>query len=747
MRRIISLNCGWSFSRDKIKKNQMPNFLNKWEKVNLPHTWNNLDGQDGGMDYYRGACWYKKTFTVNLKKNEEAYLEFKGANSNCTVFINGKKVYYHEGGFSTFRMNITPYLKMGKAKCLVRVDNSDTDHEYPQIADFTFFGGIYRDVNLICVPKGHFSLNRFGTSGVFVTPKLNDDGTADVKVKAYVSNPGRGKVVYRIDDMVCEVPAERAEYTFHIENPHLWNGIKDPFLYKLTAEYISENGETDVVTEKFGIRSFSVDSEKGFFLNGKRYPLHGVSRHQDRENIGWAIGEKEHREDMELISQVGANSVRLAHYQHAQEFYNLCDEYGMVVWAEIPFISAQIPGEEAKENTISQMTELILQNYNHPSVVCWGIANEITIGGKADKALLDNLRALNALCHKIDATRFTTIAQLSAVEMESPCNRITDVLSYNHYFGWYVGDVSQNGEWIDEFHKKYPRIPLGISEYGAEGILKYHTDTPKVQDYTEEYQAYYHEEMLKTFEKRPFLWSTYVWNMFDFASDMRDEGGVKGRNNKGLVTYDRKTKKDSFYLYKAFWSDEKFVHICSKRFAERAAEKISVKVYSNEPEVSLFVNDKLFGKIATHNIFVFEDVILKKGKNVITAKSGALEDSCEFIYTDTPNEEYVFKNDKAGTNVKNWFEDIDTSGDFEYPEGYYSIRDTVGDIMKSPEGKKLVDEIIEKAQKELNFKVTKSMLLMAKGFTVEKVISLAGSRIPESTALQANKILNKVKKK
>lgn len=282
-----------------------------------------------------------------------------------------------------------------------------------------------------------------------------------------------------------------------------------------------------------------------------------------------------------------------------------------------------------------------------------------------------------------------SLKQLSTVDMESPCNTITDVLSYNHYFGWYVGDVSQNGEWIDEFHKKYPQISLGISEYGAEGILKYHTDTPKVHDYTEEYQAYYHEEMLKTFETRPFLWSTYVWNMFDFASDMRDEGGVKGRNNKGLVTYDRKTKKDSFYLYKAFWSDEKFVHICSKRFVERVTEKIRVKIYSNESEVSLFVNGELFGKTAAHNIFVFENVTLKKGKNVITAKSGALEDSCEFIYTDTPNEEYVFKNDKAGTSVKNWFEDIYTTGDFEYPEGYYSIRDTIGDIMKSPEGKSL----------------------------------------------------------
>lgn len=747
MRRTENINYGWQFSRDRIKEKKKPNLFTKWENVDLPHTWNNMDGQDGGMDYYRGACWYKKKISVKAHSNEKVLLEFNGVNSNCTVFVNGKNVFYHEGGFSRFRVDITKYLKTGKAVLLIRADNSESDHEYPQTADFTFFGGIYRDVNLLYVPSRHFSVEKHASDGIFVTSKINDDSSADVTVKAYVDNPENCKVVYKIGEMKAEVPAENAEYTFHLDSPHLWNGIQDPFLYELSAELIDENGIIDSVKQKFGIRSFYVDSEKGFFLNGQPYPLHGVSRHQDRENMGWAIGVKEHKEDMELIAELGANSIRLAHYQHAQEFYDLCDEYGMVVWAEIPFITSQLSGEKAKQNTLSQMRELVLQNYNHASIVCWGIANEITIGGRADKALIDNLNELNDLCHKLDSTRFTTIAQLSAVEMESECNRISDVLSYNHYFGWYVGDVSQNGEWIDEFHKKYPDIPLGISEYGAEGILKYHSDNPKVQDYTEEYQAYYHEEMLKTFEERPFLWSTYVWNMFDFASDMRDEGGVKGRNNKGLITYDRKTKKDSFYLYKAYWSKEPFVHICSKRFIDRTDERINVRVYSNQPQVELYVNGELQKSLNSEKVFVFEGIELKKGLNKIKAVCDSYHDNAEFNLTDIPNEEYVYKNENVGKNVKNWFEGVDTEGELEFPDGYYSIRDTIGDIMKSEEGKKLVYEIVDKVEKELNFKVSRSMLMMAKSFTVEKVIALAGSRVPASIAIQANKILNKVKKK
>ena len=309
-----------------------------------------------------------------------------------------------------------------------------------------------------------------------------------------------------------------------------------------------------------------MDPENGFFLNGKSYPLHGVARHQDRLDMGWAISEAEHAEDVALIKEVGANTIRLAHYQHAQPFYDLCDKNGLVLWAEIPLISVFREGEDAKANTLSQMTELISQNYNHPSIFFWGISNEITIAGESE-ALYQNLCELNALAKKLDPSRLTTMAQVSMVPMDSEHVYITDVQSYNHYFGWYVGDVSENGPWLDEFHRKNPDRPVGVSEYGAEAILTWHTAKPESHDYTEEYQAYYHHEMLKTFATRPYLWSTHVWNMFDFAADARDEGGCKGRNNKGLVTYDRRIKKDAFFIYKAYWTTEPMVHVCGSRLS------------------------------------------------------------------------------------------------------------------------------------------------------------------------------------
>ncbi len=503
----------------------------------------------------------------------------------------------------------------------------------------------------------------------------------------------------------------------------------------------------DSVAVKFAIRSFHIDADKGFFLNGKSYPLHGVSRHQDRENMGWAITEKEHDEDMKLIAEVGANTIRLAHYQHSEYFYDLCDKYGMIVWAEIPFISAFMNTQEAKDNTLSQMKELVVQNYNHPSIICWGIANEITIGGE-DPALIENLEALNDLCHSLDKTRPTTMAQLTMVEMENPLNRITDILSYNHYFGWYMGNVNDNGPWLDKFHALNPDICLGVSEYGCEGILKYHNDNPQMQDYSEEYQAFYHEKMLETFESRPYLWSTHVWNMFDFASDMRDEGGVKGRNNKGLVTFDRKTKKDSFYVYKAYWSDEKFVHLCGRRYANRPSDKTDIKIYSNCESITLYVNGKEIGKHNGNKIFIFKDVALADGENKIKAASGVLFDEMVINRVNEPDESYVLKANEAGNSGSNWFDTLELeSEELQFPEGYFSIKDKIGEIMKVPEGEAFINGMIEKITAEMGMNISKGMMNMAKGFTVEKVFDMAGSRVPAKAKPWVNSKLNKIKKK
>ncbi len=745
MRKVLNINDSWLFHKGPMKKDKVPKKAKRnFEAVNVPHTWNNLDGQDGGDGYYRDKCWYCRELRVNLEKNQEAYLEFEGVNSISEVYLNGKKAARHEGGFSTFRVNITPYIKRGKVKVSVMADNSEKHRDiYPGTADFTFFGGIYRNVKLIVVDKVRFDLDYFGTPGVAVTPKLNSDGSADVEFKAWVTQGD--KVEFTVDEntVASDVSEKRATAIMHFDKPHLWNGVKDPYLYQVKAALFKDGNATDEVTSKFGIRSFSVDPEKGFILNGEEYPLRGVSRHQDRENMGWAITEKEHKEDMELIKEVGANTIRLAHYQHSQCFYDLCDEYGMVVWAEIPFISVFVPTAEARANTLSQMKELVLQNYNHPSIVCWGIANEISIGGESDE-LIENLNALNDLCHQLDKTRLTTMANLTMVEMDSPLNRIPDILSYNHYFGWYMGDVSENGPWLDEFHQMNSDICIGVSEYGCEGVLKYHNDNPQKQDYSEEYQAYYHEEMLKTFDTRPYIWSTHVWNMFDFGSDMRDEGGVKGRNNKGLVTYDRKIKKDSFYLYKAWWSDEEFVHLCSSRYVDRATDTVTIKAYSNQRAVTLFVNDEEFATLTGEKIFVFENVHLQKGENTIVARSGGSSDRMVLNRTDEPNEAYVLQ--VQGNEGKNWFEDIQTSGDLTFNEGYFSIKDKIGDIMKTPEGDKFISDMIEKVTEQMNMNVSKGMLNMAKGFTVEKIFGMAGGNLPDSVKVWVNDQLQQIKK-
>ncbi|MBQ8165873.1 MAG: glycoside hydrolase family 2 protein, partial [Lachnospiraceae bacterium] len=597
MRKIYKLQDDWIFLKDiesiaDIQKVQ-------GEAVRLPHTWNAIDGQDGGNDYFRGTCGYVRSLNgEELPIGEKYYLEITGANSSAQVFINGQKLAEHDGGYSTWRVDITEALKE-ENQLVILVDNASNERVYPQTADFTFYGGLYREVNIIAVPKTHFSLSYFGGPGIKVTPVI-EGADARVELETFVEGmQADDTVLYTILDAEGMAVAQECiqisnvaginAYTakLFIKEVHLWNGRKDPYLY--TARVCLKRGEEklDEVCLRFGCRSFAIDPEKGFFLNGRSYPLRGVSRHQDRLGIGNALLPEHHREDMELIAEVGANTIRLAHYQHDQYFYYLCDEYGMVVWDEIPYKSNHLP--TADDNTISQMKELVVQNYHHPSIVVWGLSNEITMGGAKDADLLRNHRELNELVHDMDKTRLTTMACLSMCGIDETYVHIPDVVAYNHYFGWYGGDTSMNGPWFDKFHAKYPNKPIGISEYGCEG-LNWHSSNPQQGDYTEEYQAYYHEELIKQLFTRPYIWATYVWNMFDFGADARSEGGENGQNHKGLVTMDRKYKKDAFYAYKAWLSDEPFVHLCGKRYVDRVEEVTKVTVYSNQPQVELFVN-------------------------------------------------------------------------------------------------------------------------------------------------------------
>lgn len=754
MRKVVNINRAWKFSKEPCKNGKPPKrFPKKWQSVDLPHTWNNLDGQDGNNDFYRGICVYCKEVEsgsiidtlANIDKT--VYLELKGANSSAKIFVNGCLAGCHEGGFSTYRCDISHLIKKGRALITIEVDNSKNDYIYPQMADFTFFGGLYRDVNLIIVEKTHFSLEYFGSNGIKVTPILNEDGSADVECEAYVQRAEQNdKVKFTIGQESKIVSANDARASFHIENPILWNGRIDPHLYTLKSQLMRKATCLDEVDTSFGIRSFKVDPEKGFILNGKPYALRGVSRHQDRLNKGWAISQRDHREDMELIRDLGANTIRLAHYQHDQYFYDLCDEYGMVVWAEIPFISTFMKGEKAEENTLSQMKELIIQNYNHPSIACWGIANEITIGGESPE-LKENLIKLNNMCHELDKTRLTTIASLSMLEMDSELNKITDILSYNHYFGWYLGETKDNEVWLDEFHKKYPNRCIGLSEYGCEGVTAYHTDEPRIQDYTEEYQAYYHEKMLEIIQARPYLWATHVWNMFDFASDIRDEGGMKGRNNKGLVTYDRKIKKDSYYIYKAYWSDKPFVHICSKRYIDRTSKTIDIKVYSNCKEVTLFVNSKEYATLEGDKIFIFKNVPLDRLENSIVARSEEQSDAARFRVVEKENEAYKLENAQTDENAKNWFVDKAPDGrELKFNDDCFSIKDKLGDIMKCPEGRELINDWIKRVGDETGVTLSKGMLNMIKNFTIEKAFQMAGDRVPVSLMFDINEKLIEIRK-
>ncbi len=638
MREITKIMKGWEFTGPD----------GTTTTVDLPHTWNARDGQDGGNDYWRGTCIYRTHFAAPQfnTASHQVWIQFDGVNASAHVVLNGSPVCNHDGGYSTFRANITELLR-DENELTVEVDNSKNDRVYPQKADFTFYGGIYRDVSLMVVSKNHFTLDYFGGPGIRITPTVQG---ADASVQVTTWHDGEGEVSIELLDAAGNTVAtgKGPDITLTIFNAHLWNGVKDPYLYSCKARLVVNGTVEDETTTRFGVRSFKVDPKKGFFLNGKSYPLHGVSRHQDRKGLGNAITREMHDEDMALIKEIGANTIRLAHYQHDQYFYDLCDEVGMVVWAEIPYISEHMPN--GRENTISQMKELIIQNYNHPCIVCWGVSNEITISTKDKKDMLDNHRQLNDLCHEMDKTRLTTLA---CYAMCGPFNRsahITDMVSWNLYLGWYVPGFILNDLWMGFFHLCFPNRPFGYSEYGAEGMPNLHSTHPHRGDHTEEYQAKYHEYMLRCFKRHPWMWATHVWNMFDFAADARDQGGEPGMNHKGLVTFDRKTKKDSFYLYKAWWSNEAFVHICSKRFVERTGSTATVKVYSNQSTVALYVNGNKVGEQTGEHVFTFK--VPLNGELHIQAVAGDRTDESVIRHVDTPNPEYKLL--KTKSKSANW---------------------------------------------------------------------------------------------
>lgn len=638
MRKIKNINEGWSFIKINLPLESVK--AEKGASIDLPHTWNGIDGQDGGNDYIRDAFWYKKTFAKNeLPEGSKQFIEFKGVNASADVYLNDDLIGHHDGGYSTFRFEITQYLK-DHNEMFVWVDNSVNDRVYPQKADFTFYGGIYRDVSIISVDDNHFDLLHYGSKGAKVNAHMID-GKGQLELETYVVGEGKvfvevknqeGKSVYKGEDTNPIV----------IDDVHLWQGMDDPYLYTVEIKLKDGNKILDNIEYQVGFRNFHFDAKDGFYLNGKKYPLRGVCRHQDRPKIGNALTVKEHDEDIQIIKEVGANTIRLAHYQHDDYFYDLCDKEGFVVWAEIPYISKHM--NNANENARNQMRELIIQQYHRPSIVTWGISNEITIS-YAGKDCLAFHKEMNDLVHHLDQSRKTVIADYMPTRIHNKLNRVPDVVSYNLYFGWYLPFTSLAGWKLDRYHKKFPNEIIGLSEYGAEGVNKVFNKYPRRGDNTEAYQAIYHERMLDIINARDYIWGTHVWNMFDFAADARNQGGEPGMNHKGLVTFDRKRRKDAFYIYKANWSKEAFIHLCDKDYEKRTGKKTKIKVYSNQEHIEIYHNGVLvFSGKPTHHIVEVKVVMTKE--NHVVAKSNDLLDESKFIKVKNKPSSYKIKKTK-----------------------------------------------------------------------------------------------------
>ena len=746
MREIISLNENWTLS--------FPKGDHATEQVNLPHTWNAVDGNDGNGSYLRTTGVYTRTFTAPKQPREggRTYVEVLAAALNSTVKVNGQVATTHEGGFSIFRADVTNLCHEGENELTIEVSNEDTPSMYPSSADFTFYGGLYRGVNLISVPDAHFDLDYYGGPGMMVTPVPTEDGGANFTIKSFVTNPADDlTVMYSIEDCFGREVASAVrgsadtEVTIYVPDAQLWS-MDEPNLYTVVATLQRNNEEVDEIAANVGVRSFKVTPDEGFSINGVPTPLRGVSRHQDRVFEGNALTAEEHYDDAMLIKELGANTIRLAHYQHSQDFYDACDEIGFAVWAEIPFISVFKKGEGAHKHVMEEMKELIIQNYNHPSIMFWGISNEILIGGISQE-LVDTHHDLEKLCKELDPTRLTTIAHVSTTPVNGPMHHITDLESYNHYFGWYGGKMEQNGPWLDQFHAEHPDICIGISEYGCEGIINWHSNTPQCKDYTEEYQALYHEHMAQVFEDRPWVWASHVWNMFDFGCAARNEGGVSGRNNKGLITMDRKTKKDSYFVYQAYWTQTPMVHIAGRRHAQRAGETTEIKVYSNQDTVVLHVNGKEVGQQTAHRVFKF-NVALNEGFNTIVAVAGDVKDSITLEkVAEEPGYYTLPEFNERQEGVANWFKQIgsmDLTAPMEFPEGYYSVKDTMEDLAKNEEALALAAKAVKLAT-NFDIKPGVGMWDMMKKMTPEAMSNMI-SGMPEGFIESLNAQLIKVKK-
>lgn len=669
------------------------------------------------------------------------FLSFEGVDKSCRVYLNGAKAGEHQGAYSTFRMDITEALRNGNNLLTVLVNNEKGTDVNPISGDFTLFGGIYRDVKLILTPEIHFDPVWYGTDGVTASAVLTEDGTGKVEVKARTVVPEGMEADLEVSlwdadgNCVCIETQKKEQAVLRVSDPVCWDGTKSPCLYTLKAALRSGETIEDLVELQIGFRRIAMDPEQGFFLNGRHLKLNGVAKHQDTAGKFSAAGEEEWQRDLALIREIGANAVRLSHYQHPQRFYDLCDSSGLIVWTEIPMLRL-IEKETLVNNAEEQLKELILQNMHHPSICFYGVENEIAMFGETD-FMHQEVKRLHELAKSLDPGRFTAAANLNSVEYDSPLNRITDVVGYNLYFGWYYGEMPDFAPFFDGFHSVNANVPFAVTEYGADCNTAFHSTAPKRKDYTEEFQALFHETVYPYIEERGYIWGSFVWNMFDFVSGIRNEGGVKYRNNKGLVTFDRQIRKDAFYYYKAKWSEEPFVHITGKRYQNRTGKCMDVKVYSNCPAVVLHTQDGEWSLDSSNGVFLFENIPLSGEEICVKAEAGNVSDTAEFRYVEEEDPSYVYVDPNPGPNVKNWFVDEVEKAKL-FPAGRWSVMDTVNDLLTSSEAMALIDE----SSPELG----EYMRDTVGTFTLEQVAAYAKTLIDEEAFMELNKKLVLIKK-
>ena len=661
-REVTSFNDGWEFKKGPFAQDAMKvaqKWNAKWEKVNIPHTWNADDMQKRAASFYEGVGYYRKNYVFSESlKGKRVFLRFEGVASCAEVYVNGYLVGTHKGGYSAFVCEIGSQIKYGKEnEIMVKADNASRPDVIPVNHNlFGVYGGMYRPVWLVVTEPCNIVVNDCASPGVYVTQKNVSKKSAEVSVKVKVDNASLLPASLELENTIYDMNGKQIKKhrqtfeltpqgvqaytsTFKLSNPHLWQGREDPYLYKVVSRLIQNGQVIDEVVQPLGVRKYEIIAGDGFYLNGKKYPMYGVTRHQDWWGLGSALTNKEHDFDLAQIMDIGATTVRFAHYQQSDYLYSRCDTLGLVIWAEIPFVN-RVTGQEW-ENAHQQMRELVRQSFNHPSIYVWGIHNEVYHPHGYTAALT---QSLHDLCKTEDPDRYTAAVN-GYGHADHPVNQNADIQGMNRYFGWYEKRIQDIDPWIEKLEKEYPWQRLMLTEYGADANLEHQTEILGdalnwgSEFYPETFQTKTHEYQWSVIAKHPYIIASYLWNMFDFCAPMWKRGGVDSRNMKGMMTFDRKVKKDSYYWYKANWSKDPVLYLTQRRNVEREKKETTVTVYSNIGTPKVYLNGqelKDMRKGYTDVHYIFDHVMLQEGKNtvktVVTYNGKEYTDEIEWMY-------------------------------------------------------------------------------------------------------------------